>query len=381
MTEAAPTGALGFDPAPGSPAAVLALAAKLRTSAASLGEASRVVDALVSRSGAWEGEAATAFRTALSDDLPRYLRSAHDSLADAARRLTSWHDTLVSHRTLAARYASLAAAATTPEALANARRLARELAAQHATDARRVADALDSATDRLAPKEPGVLESLWREVIEDPADSLSNLSAVLGLLSAGLAFVCPPAALAVMLVGSGLSLAALTMHASDPKFRKPLKDGFTKGEFDADFWKSSVTLMGDTLGTVPGVAAVATGAKAGVGATRAAMAVPETSALSGLGAGAGTFARTTWSTGNTIRTTESPLSQWALRNAAPGVRDTASVAVPATGAFTAGMGYTPWAGDTTEQTGTAVDGTRGVLEDAPAAAAKFSHAWSAMRVR
>ncbi|MER5933522.1 hypothetical protein [Streptomyces sp. NPDC002054] len=375
------TEALGFDPAPGSPPAVLALAAKLRTSAGSLGEASRVVDALVSRSESWQGEAATAFRAALSEDLPRYLRSAHDSLAEAARRLTSWHDTLVAHQTLATRYASLAASATTPDHLADARRLARELAAQHASDARRVADALDSATDRLAPKEPGVLESIWREVVEDPADALSNLSAVLGVVSAGLAFVCPPAALAVMLVGSGLSLAALTMHASDPKFRKPLKDGFTKAEFDADFWKSSVTLLGDTLGSVPGVAAVATGAKAGVGATRAAMAVPETSALSGLGAGAGSFGRATWSSGNAIRQVESPLTHWALRNATPQTRNTVSVAVPATGAGTAIAGYLPWAQETVDQTGTAVDGTRGVLEDAPAAIAKSSHAWTAMRVR
>ncbi|MEV7611750.1 hypothetical protein [Streptomyces sp. NPDC089799] len=371
--------ALGFDPAPGSPPAVLALAAKLRTSASSLGEAARVVDALVSRSDGWQGEAATAFREVLSDDLPRYLRSAHDSLAEAGRRLASWHDALAAHQALGARYESMAAAATTPDELADARRLGQELRGQHAADARRVAEALDSATDRLAPKEPGALQRIWREIVDDPADTLSNLSAVLGFVSAGLAFVCPPAALAVMLVGSGLSLAALAMHTSDPKFRKPLKDGFTKGEFDADFWKSGVTLLGDSLGAVPGVAAIATGAKAGVAATRAGMAVPEASGLTAFGDGARSFTRTTWTEGETIRRVENPLSQWALRNASSGTKDFVSVAVPATGALTAGGGYILGPKDAVEQTSTTVDGTRGVLEDAPAAAAKASTAWAVMR--
>ncbi|GAA3076184.1 hypothetical protein GCM10020254_20130 [Streptomyces goshikiensis] len=230
--------ALGFDPAPGNPAAVLTLAKKLLASANSLGEASRVVDALASNSSGWQGEAATAFRASLSRDLPRYLRSAYTSLAEAARRLTAWHDTLVAHRALAARYESQAAAATTEPALADARRLARELAAEHAAAAGRVAKTLNTAADRLAPKEPGVFASLWQKITEDPADALSNASAILGAAGAGLSLFCPPAGLAVMLVAGGLSLAALGMHAADPKFRKSLTDGVTKGEFDADFWKA-----------------------------------------------------------------------------------------------------------------------------------------------
>ncbi|MFJ3976918.1 WXG100 family type VII secretion target [Streptomyces sp. NPDC090021] len=62
--------ALGFDPAPGNPGAVLALTKKLGASAKSLGEASRVVADLVSHSPSWQGEAATAFRASLSRDLP-----------------------------------------------------------------------------------------------------------------------------------------------------------------------------------------------------------------------------------------------------------------------------------------------------------------------
>ncbi|MFD9375287.1 hypothetical protein ACFWBH_07060 [Streptomyces sp. NPDC059999] len=370
--------ALGFDPAPGHPASVLALAKKLTTSATSLGEAGRVVGSLVSHSASWQGEAATAFRASLSSELPRYLNAAHTSLTDAARQLNAWHETLVSHRALAARYESQAAAATTDEALADARRLAHELASDHTASARAVAKTLNSAAAKLAPKEPGMLASLWNKITEDPGDALSNASAILGAVGAGVALFCPPAGLAVMLVAGGLSLAALGTHLADPKFRKPLTDGVTKGEFDADFWKSSVTLLGDSLGAVPGVAAVATGAKAGTVAARAAMAVPEASALSGLSPGAGTFARTTWTAAEDLRQVENPLSTWALRSSTPEVRERVGVGVAAVGAVTAGVGYTT-DNETVEQGSTAVDGARAAIEDGPSAAAKSAHFWTAIR--
>ncbi|MFD3717971.1 hypothetical protein [Streptomyces sp. NPDC058674] len=371
--------ALGFDPAPGNPAAVLALTKKLSASATSLGEASRIVKSLVSHSSAWQGEAATAFRASLSQDLPRYLQSAHTSLTEAARRLTSWHDTLVAHRALAARYESRAAAATTEEALADARRLARELASEHAAAARKVARTLNSAADRLAPKEPGLLASAWHKITDDPGDALSNASAILGAIGAGVALLCPPAGLAVMLVAGGLSLAALTTHLADPKFRKPLVDGASTGEFDADFWKSAVTLLGDTAGSVPGVAAVASGAKAGTAAARAAMAAaPGASALSALSPGATAFRSTTWSTANTLREVESPLTAWALRASPQTTRDRVSVAVAGTGAATAGLDYVS-DNETVEHSSTAVDGARGVLEDAPSTVAKSRQFWTVMR--
>ncbi|MFD9471766.1 hypothetical protein [Streptomyces goshikiensis] len=371
--------ALGFDPAPGNPAAVLTLAKKLLASANSLGEASRVVDALASNSSGWQGEAATAFRASLSRDLPRYLRSAHTSLAEAARRLTAWHDTLVAHRALAARYESQAAAATTEPALADARRLARELAAEHAAAAGRVAKTLNAAADRLAPKEPGVFASLWQKITEDPADALSNASAILGAAGALVALACPPAGLAVMLVGSGLSLAALAMHASDPKFRKSLTDGVTKGDFDTDFWKSSVTLLGDAAGAVPGIGAVASGAKAGTAAARAAMAAaPEASAIASLAPGARSFASTTWSTGLQVQEIESPITAWALRSADPTVRKSVSLAMPVMGGATATGDYLSDS-DSVEQASTAVDGVRGAVDDLPSAAAKSAHVWSVVR--
>ncbi|MFD8947436.1 hypothetical protein ACFV0B_01065 [Streptomyces xanthophaeus] len=371
--------ALGFDPAPGNPAAVLALTKKLAASAASLGEAARVVNALVSQSSAWQGEAATAFRAALSDDLPRYLGSAHTSLAEAARRLTSWHDTLVAHRALAARYAAQAAAAKTEQSLSDTRRLARELAEEHRSAARRVADTLNATAARLAPKEPGVLASIWHKITDDPGDALSNASAVLGAIGAGVALLCPPAGLAVMLVAGGLSLAALTTHVADPKFRKSLSDGFTKGEFDADFWKSGVTLLGDTAGSIPGLAAVASGAKAGTTAARAAMAAaPESSALAGLGAGTGAFGRTTWSTGLAIQEVENPLLTWAVRTTDPTVRKSVGLVAPVAGAVTGGAGFLSDS-ESVEQASSTADGVRGVLDDAPSAAAKSASAWSVMR--
>ncbi|OKI71190.1 hypothetical protein [Streptomyces sp. MJM1172] len=364
--------ALGFDPAPGNPAAVLTLAKKLLASANSLGEASRVVDALASNSSGWQGEAATAFRASLSRDLPRHLRSAHTSLAEAARRLTAWHDTLVAHRALAARYESQAAAATTEPALADARRLARELAAEHAAAAGRVAKTLNAAADRLAPKEPGVFASLWQKITEDPADALSNASAILGAAGAGLSLFCPPAGLAVMLVAGGLSLAALGTHVADPKFRKSLTDGVTKGEFDADFWKAGVTLLGDTAGTVPGVAAVAAGAKAGTLAARAALtAAPEAGALSGLTEGATTFGRTTWSTGLQIQEVENPLTTWAVRTTNPVVRNSVNLVGPGMGLTTAVLDYAS-DDETVEHASTAADGVRGVIDDVPSAFAKVA---------
>ncbi|WP_158820780.1 MULTISPECIES: hypothetical protein [unclassified Streptomyces] len=372
--------ALGFDPAPGNPETVLALAKKLSASATSLGEASRVVKDLVSHSSAWQGEAATAFRASLSQDLPRYLGAAHTSLADAARRLTGWHDTLVSHRALATQYEARAGAAKTEETLADARRLARELASEHGAAARRVAQTLNAATDRLAPKEPGLLASIWNKIVEDPADAMSNASAILGAIGAGVALLFPPAGLAIMLVGSGLSLAALAMHTSDPKFRKSLTDGFTKGQFDADFWKSSVTLLGDTAGAVPGVAAVASGAKAGTAAARAAMAAaPEGSALTGMGAGATSFRTSAWSTGVAMQEVESPLATWALRNTTnPTVRNSVNMVGPSAGFTTAVLDYGP-DNETIDHASTAADGGRLAVDDAPSALAKSKVAWSVIR--
>ncbi|WP_046776437.1 hypothetical protein [Streptomyces yangpuensis] len=371
--------ALGFDPAPGNPGAVLALTKKLGASAKSLDEASRVVTDLVSHSSSWQGEAATAFRASLSRDLPRYLASAHTSLTEAARRLTGWHDTLVAHRELAARYEARAAAAKTEEALADARRLARELAADHAAAARRVAATLNAATDKLAPKEPGLLASIWQKITEDPADALSNASAILGAIGAATALFFPPAGLAIMLVGSGLSLAALAMHTSDPKFRKSLTDGFTKGQFDADFWKSSVTLLGDTAGSVPGVAAIASGAKAGTAAARAAMAAaPEASALTALAPGTTAFRQAAWSSADDLRQVESPLTGWAMRSSTQETRDRVGVAVAGTGALTAVIDYTP-DNETVEHGSTTVDGARGVLDDAPSAVKRSHHVWSVLR--
>lgn len=375
---AAGHGGLGFDPAPGSPEAVRALAKKLRSSADSLAETSRVIDALVSHSSAWQGEAATAFRASLSRELPRHLHAAHTSLAEAARRLTGWHDTLTAHRALADGYAARAAAATTEEALTDARRLAHELASEHSAAARRVADTLTATAERLAPKEPGVLESVWNKIVDDPADALSNAAAVLGAAGAAVALFCPPAGMAVMLVAGGLSLAALASHLADPGFRKPLADGFTRGKFDAAFWKNSVTLLGDGLGAVPGVAAVASGARAGTIAARAAMAAPEAGALAGVSPGANAFARTAWNTADELRKVESPLTSWALRSSTPEVRERVGVAVAGTGAATATADYT---GDdkAVDRGSTAVDGTRLVLEDGPTTAARSARLWTLVR--
>jgi hypothetical protein len=63
----------------------------------------------------------------------------------------------------------------------------------------------------------------------------------------------------LLLVAAAASAATLISRLSNPVVRASLKDGFTKGEFDADFWSNAVGVVGDTLGMVPGVGAVARG--------------------------------------------------------------------------------------------------------------------------
>ncbi|MCX4695965.1 hypothetical protein [Streptomyces sp. NBC_01408] len=142
-----------------------------------------------------------------------------------------------------------------------------------------------------------------------------------------------------------------------------------------------MTLLGDTAGSVPGLAAVASGAKASTAAARAALsAAPETSALAGLGTGAGAFGRTTWSTGNELRQVENPLAGWALRSSTPEVRERVGVGFAGAGALTAGLDYVGDS-DAVEYSTTAVDGTRVVLDDAPSVGAKSAHFWTAVRPR
>ncbi|MFI6283938.1 hypothetical protein ACIBCM_04110 [Streptomyces sp. NPDC051018] len=403
---------LGWNPAPGSPGAIAALRTRLTTSATALSTAYRLIDNLLGESAYWHGEAADAFRSALDGDLPRYLRNAHRSVSKAASRLGRWHDDLVGYQSTAARYESqaredhttltrarsresrLRAAPDTPEpelraaaaavtnardALESVRRLARELEETHRTEASRIAKSLNEATARLAPREPGVLDKVLEWIDEDLGDLLSDVSAVAGFLALVIGPFCGPVGLALLFVATGASMGALALHMSDPKIHRSLKDGFTKGQLDSDFWGSAVTLTGDALGSVPGVAAIAQGTRTASAAVHATDALTNPGTLAAVQAGSSGFRSGAVTAMDEMRQVENPLTHWALHRTPDLVQKSVKYGLPGSGAVTAGTHYGPWSDNESVSEGaTAVDGTRAVVDDGPGSAAKAAHVWASV---
>ncbi|MFI8288518.1 hypothetical protein EAO71_05195 [Streptomyces sp. ms191] len=347
---------LGWDPAPGSPPEIAALRAKLSASAGSLGTAHRLVDRLLSESAGWRGEAADAFRDALAGDLPRHLGNAHRSLTKAAGRLGAWHDALVGYQSTARSYETRAGldaeavrrseaawrtasapGADTPEpelrrasadltkarqALDHVRRKARELEETHRTQAGAIAKSLNEATDKLAPREPGWLDKGLDWLDENLGDTLSLTSALLGLVAV---FATGGLVVPLLFAAAGLSLAALALHAGDPKIRTALKGGFTEGRFDSRFFSATATLAGDAVGAVPGLGAVAQGAKGARAAT-------------GFGEGVRTFGRSSTTALREFDAAPRPVTEWAVRRVGPGARTPVNAAFAGTGTLTAASG-------------------------------------------
>ncbi|MER7664042.1 hypothetical protein [Streptomyces sp. NPDC096193] len=412
MTPAPDYPHLGWNPVPGNPSAVSTLQTKLNSSAEALGTAYRLVTELLGQSSFWHGEAADAFRAAIDGELPKYLKNAHRSVSKAAKQLGRWHDDLVSYQATARRYDTqakldtaaitkaeahhdlLRAAASTPEpelraaaesvtkareALASVRKLARELEEAHGAEAGRIAKGLNEATVKLAPKEPGVMDRFLKWVDEDLGDVLSDVSAVAGFFALVIGPFCGPVGLALLLVATAASIGALTLHVADPKVRTSLKDGFTKGQYDADFWDSAVTLTGDALGSVPGVASIAHGAKSASAAAHAASAVVDSSSLAVAQAGSRGFGSGAWSAMDEMRQVENPLTTWALQRTPESVQTSVKYGLPSAGAATAASHYGPWGDNETLAEGaTAVDGTRAIVDDGPSSAAKAAQAWASL---
>ncbi|MER6912130.1 hypothetical protein ABT354_10695 [Streptomyces sp. NPDC000594] len=392
---------LGWDPAPGSPQAVAALHTRLRTAAEALGSAHALVARLAGDSTAWRGEAATAFRAALDGELSGALRDAHRSLAEAARRLGHWYDELLSLQRTALRYDAEAAAArtlltraeshhhrltTTPdtpapalhqaaatvtdarEALSSVLTRARELESEHGAEARRVARCLDEATVGLAPEEPGVLKRALQQINDGLGDSLSLLSASLGLVSL---FVAAPVAVPLMLVAGGLSLAALTSHASDPEHRAAIRDGITQGRYDSRFWSSTITLGGDALGALPGVGAVAQGAKSMVNTVRTA-----STGEVGLRSGISALATESADTMARMNDAPKPVLDWVVRKTSPHVETPLQWGVAGSAVATATTGLATEESKPVKETATAVDGARLATSDAPSAGVNAALLWA-----
>ncbi|MEU5957279.1 putative T7SS-secreted protein [Streptomyces sp. NPDC047525] len=280
--------ALGFNPVPGSPDTVRSLHKKLASCAKVLDDTHGQVTKLMAGSY-WEGDAAVAFREQIDGGpLPLNLKNAAHSLTKAAKQLWRWHDELDEFQRRArllnedakdARAAVEAAQGRVSElpdgaddrkaalkrandkvdeARAELDRIlgkARRLASEHEEKAGHRARKIRDATRKLAPKEPGLFEEIGEWLTENLPDILSFVAGVVGLVA--LFVVTGGVAAAVLLLVAGaLSAGALTLRLTDAEAMESLADGFTKGEFDADFWGNAVSLGGDALGVLPGLGAV-----------------------------------------------------------------------------------------------------------------------------
>jgi hypothetical protein len=293
---------LGFNPVPGSTETVSGLRKKLTECAKVLEETHGLVTRLMDGSY-WKGDAAVAFREQLDGGpLPLNLKNAAHSIRKAAGQLVRWEgelddlqrrarrleqdakdaqaavDRAKGHATKAGDSPDLdgkgaghdearkaltkanTAVADAEDALRRIRAKARELADEHEHRAQHRAGKIRDATKKLTPHEPGWFDSALDWVTENLPDILSTVGAVIGLVA--LFVVSGGTAAAVLLLAtSALSGTALAMRVfGDPTLRESLWDGFTKGEFDTDFWSNFVTVGGDALGVLPGVGAAGKGA-------------------------------------------------------------------------------------------------------------------------
>ncbi|MGW0817558.1 putative T7SS-secreted protein [Streptomyces viridiviolaceus] len=304
---------LGFNPVPGDTETVRGLRKKLSGCAKVLQEAHDLVTKLLDGSY-WKGDAAVAFREQLDGGpLPLNLKNAAHSIRKAARQLERWEGELDDFQRRARKLekdAEEAKAAvdrakgraseaggdpdlqkkgtdhdTAQEALTRANTVveeaqaeldkiigrAKRLAGEHESKARHRADKIRDATKKLVPHEPGWFDKALDWLSDNLPDILSFTAGVIGVVAIictgplGIATVA-----ALMLTASALSFTALGLRiAGNPETLESLKDGFTKGEFDADFWSNLVSLGADTMGALPGIGATAIGAKGAVAAVRA----------------------------------------------------------------------------------------------------------------
>lgn len=210
---------LGFNPVPGVPDDVAALASSLAQATDSMTRSGALLDQMRDAgSGVWQGDAGDAFRRHFNGKLATDLTHAHQSLDSAVGVLRTWHGDLLGFKDAAARLDQEAAEAkqaaqraqqsfehaqgnpdlqlagqffntqqdlqaaqaridaaesalrdaghaaqAAQEEVAAILRRAEELAAQHEAAARRYAQQLEQATHGLAPHKPGLFSSLWND--------------------------------------------------------------------------------------------------------------------------------------------------------------------------------------------------------------------------
>ncbi|MFE2536214.1 putative T7SS-secreted protein [Streptomyces sp. NPDC059371] len=374
---------LGFNPVPGSTETVSGLRKKLTECAKVLEETHGLVTRLMDGSY-WKGDAAVAFREQLDGGpLPLNLKNAAHSIRKAAGQLDRWEGELDDFQRRAKRLEQDAkdaqaaldrakghatnvgdspdlegkgaahdearkaltkantAVDDAEDALRRIRGTARELAEEHEHRARLRAGKIRDATKRLAPQEPGWFDSALDWVIENLPDILSTLGAVIGLVAL---FVVSGGTLAavLLLVASALSATSLTIRVSGhPTVWASLRDGFAKGELDTDFWSNLVTVGGDALGMIPGIAAVSKGAAVGL------RAASETGEALSMGQRAVRFGSSTMEHAKSISSLDNALLGFTVRGArAAQITKGIEVTSASVGVGTAGVGLAMTAVDT-----------------------------------
>jgi hypothetical protein len=390
---------LGFNPVPGSTETVQALHKKLANCAKVLEETHELVTKLMDGSY-WKGDAAVAFREQLNGGpLPLNLKNAARSVRKAAKQLDRWERELDDFQRRAKRLdndakdaqAAVDAAkgraskaeddpgldkkgarsddaqkeltranTAVDEAQAELDRIlgrARSLSEEHEQKAKYRAGKIRDATEKLAPQEPGFFESALDWVTQNLPDILSWTAAVVGIIAL-LVLSGGTAAGVLLLVAAALSAGAVASRLTmKPEVWESLKDGFTKGELDADFWSNMVGLTADGLGALPGIGAVTKGAPAvmrGVGEAGEVLTVGQRLAAAG---------GKTLTAARELSELKNPLTDWVVLKAprlATAVRGM-EAAAPWAGLATSTYGlsantFDSLKNDTAANVGTAVDG-------------------------
>lgn len=395
---------LGFNPTPGDTGTVNDLFKKLSSCAKVLEETHGLVTKLMDGSY-WKGDAAVAFREQLEGGpLPLNLKNAAHSIRKAARHLSSWEGELEEFQRRARKLEQEAKDAQTAvdaakghaataknnpdlhakgserdkaqkslthantavtEAQAELDKIigrAKKLAEEHEEKARYRAGKIRDATKKLAPHEPGWLDEFADWFTENLPDILSFTAGVIGLVALFVA-TGGVAAAVLLLTAAALSATALTMRLSDSEVWASLKDGFTKGEFDSDFWGNFVSVTGDALGMFPGVAAVRMGVRGTVNALRAGEDVVT------LGKVVTTFGSETMSQAKAIAGLGNPALSLVVRGARDAARtgEIVEITSASVGVATAGYGLVSSAVDALDNDGvkdssTGIDGVRSILD-------------------
>jgi hypothetical protein len=226
--------ALGFDPAPGDPAATREVSRAVGLLARQVAQAAGTLSG--ARGEDWTGLHADAFRAHLRDDVTPLIQTAAHSFEKAATALNGWaslldgfaEDARVLERRAEAVQQDVRAnfqngASRANSELAEIRHRAEDLHSSYLTAATRIANQLILAGN-MAPKAPGLFASLWHDVAsgwDDVRDDVGNwvrahvallefLSSVLNMVAmvAGLLALIPPLSLIFGWVALGAAGAA-----------------------------------------------------------------------------------------------------------------------------------------------------------------------------